>query len=255
MITIAVMNESAGVTDAKVQAVLPAFARQWNEHLGPAWQIDPVRFVWVERGDQPPTGAWWLVYLDDSDQADALAYHDLTDEGLPMSKVFVKTILADKASLTVAATHELCEMAVDPTINLAAQDDHGTFWAYESADPVEDDKYGYDIDGVLVSDFVLPTWFGFKGSTGPFDYANHCTDSFQILPGGYAQQFGTNGWTQVNARRVTKAKSLIAPEGARRDRRLRGKAEWSRSGRELRLTARKRHSQLARNGNPIGANP
>jgi len=57
-------------------------------------------------------GSWWLVFLDDSDQADALAYHDLTEDGLPISKVFVKTILADNASVSVGATHELCEMAV-----------------------------------------------------------------------------------------------------------------------------------------------
>ena len=57
------------------------------------------------------------MFLEDSDQANALAHHDLRDEGLPISKVFVITILADKASLSVRATHEIC-------------------------DPVEDDRYG-----------------------------------------------------------------------------------------------------------------
>ena len=42
-------------------------------------------------------------------------------------------------------------MAVDPTINLAAQDDGDTFWAYEVCDPVEDDQYGYSVDGIRTS--------------------------------------------------------------------------------------------------------
>lgn len=53
--------------------------------------------------------------------------------------------------MSVGATHEICEMAVDPTINLAAQDDGDTFWAYEVCDPVEDDQYGYSVDGIRTS--------------------------------------------------------------------------------------------------------
>jgi hypothetical protein len=40
----------------------------------------------------PAPDSWWLVFLDNSDQAGALAYHDLTNEGLPLSKVFVKLL-------------------------------------------------------------------------------------------------------------------------------------------------------------------
>jgi hypothetical protein len=40
----------------------------------------------------PAPDGWWLVFLDNSDQAGALAYHDLTNEGLPLSKVFVNLL-------------------------------------------------------------------------------------------------------------------------------------------------------------------
>ncbi|HEY6476829.1 MAG TPA: hypothetical protein VI456_09635 [Polyangia bacterium] len=229
MINIAVINESTSVSNQAVQGMLPAFTTQWNRDLAPAWGLDSVTFTVVPKGQAPAAGSWWLVWLDDSDQADALAYHDLTDEGLPLSKVFVKTIQADGASLTVAATHELCEMAVDPTINLAAQDQSGTFWAYECADPVEDDQYGYDINDIRVTDFLLPSWFGYKSSKGPYDFARHCTDAFQVLSGGYAQQFGAQGWTQVNGRSVKKPKARTAPDGSRRERRERGTGDFSRS--------------------------
>jgi hypothetical protein len=230
MITIAVINESTAISDADVERMIPAFETQWNRDLRPLWALEESKFLFVSKADQVPAGAWWLVWLNDSDQADALAYHDLTDEGLPMSKVFVKTILGDGASLSVAATHEICEMAVDPTLNLAAQDQAGTFWAYEISDPVESDHYGYEIDGVTVTDFVLPSWFGFKSSSPPFDFRRHCTDAFQVLSGGYAQKFlSDEGWIQVSSKKATSHRAAHPSEGSRRERRARGHARWNRS--------------------------
>ncbi|HEU4734320.1 MAG TPA: hypothetical protein VFT22_40790 [Kofleriaceae bacterium] len=227
MITIAVINESA-VSDAEILKMLSAFETQWNRDLRPVWALEESKFLFASNGDPVPAGAWWLIWLNDSDQADALAYHDLTDEGLPLSKVFVKTIMGDNASLSVAATHEICEMAVDPMLNLAAQDQAGTFWAYEIADPVENDQYAYEIDGVKVTDFVLPSWFGFKCSKPPFDFKHHCTDAFQVLPGGYAQKYTLDGWVQVS-KKATSHRASQPSEGSRRERRSRGHARWNRS--------------------------
>jgi hypothetical protein len=46
------MNESSGVKDADVQAMLGAFAKQWNEHLAPAWFLDAAQFTFVAKQDQ-----------------------------------------------------------------------------------------------------------------------------------------------------------------------------------------------------------
>ncbi|HYZ42034.1 MAG TPA: hypothetical protein VE687_15660, partial [Stellaceae bacterium] len=114
MSQIAVINESTAISEADVQKMIPAFDQQWNNDLRPVWGVDAASFTFIPKGQMPPTGSWWCVFLDDSDQAGALAYHDLTNDGLPISKVFVKTLIQDKASISVGATHELCEMAVDP---------------------------------------------------------------------------------------------------------------------------------------------
>ena len=116
---IAVLNSSTSLSDVAVSGMLDAFQRQWNFDLAPVCSVEPAVFTFVPLGQNAAPGTWWLVFLDDSDQANALAYHDLTSEGLPLSKVFVKTILADNASVSVGATHELCEMAVDPWLNSA----------------------------------------------------------------------------------------------------------------------------------------
>jgi len=173
MPNIAVMNQSTAIADADVQKMLPAFSQQWNQDLEPIWGLENANFAFVPKNQAPAAGTWWVVFLDNSDQAGALAYHDLTNEGLPLSKVFVKTILADKASLSVGATHEICEMAVDPWLNSAYQDPQGVFWAGEICDPVEDDQYGYEIGGVLVTDFVTPNWFAHKFAKGAIDLKGH----------------------------------------------------------------------------------
>ena len=223
MLQIAVMNESTVIADGDVQAMLPAFTQQWNQDLQPIWGVEEASFTFVPKGQTPASGTWWVVFLDDSDQAGALAYHDLTNEGLPISKVFVKTILADNASVSVGATHEICEMAVDPWLNSAYQDPQGVFWAGEVCDPVEDDQYGYKIGSILVTDFVTPNWFAHEYAQGLIDFKQHATDPFEVLTGGYAQKFDPQqGWQQVTGSKARRTRRAYASRGSRRERRARG---------------------------------
>lgn len=237
MIQIAVINESTAIADGAVQGYLSAFTKQWNNDLKPVWGVDDVNFTFTPKGTPPQLGSWWLVFLDDSDQANALAYHDLTNEGLPISKVFVKTLQADNASISVGATHELCEMAVDPWLNSAYQDQQGIFWAGEVCDPVEDDQYGYTIDSTLVTDFVTPNWFAHRYAKGPMDLKSHALSEFEILSGGYAQKWDPQrGWQQVTGSKAMQSKVAVAQKGSRRERRSRGQQNWTRS--EVQFTSR-----------------
>jgi hypothetical protein len=231
VLQIAVINESTAMNDGDAQAMIPAFNTQWNNDLNSVWGVGAASFAFNPKQQAPPVGSWWVVFLDNSDQASALAYHDLTNEGLPISKVFVKTIQADKASLSVGASHEICEMAVDPWLNSAYQDGQGTFWAGEICDPVEDDQYGYDIGGVLVTDFVTPNWFGHKNAAGAVDLQRHAAQAFEVLTGGYAQKFDPKkGWVQVTgARAALTLRGSKAPPGSRRERRARGWKKWANS--------------------------
>ena len=231
MIKITVINESTAIPDAQVDGYLPAFGTQWNDHLASVWSVESALFQFVGAGTTPDPASWWVVFLDDSDQANALAYHDLTNEGLPLSKVFVKTILSDGAKVSVGATHEICEMAVDPWLNSAYQDPDGIFWAGEVCDPVEDDQYSYKIGVVDVTDFVTPNWFAHKFSQRQMDYQNHARAPFEVLSGGYAQKFDPqSGWQQVTgALALRSARAAHAPVGSRRERRSRHWRKWSRS--------------------------
>ena len=72
MLQIGVINESTVIADGDVQAMLPAFTQQWNQDLQPVWGVGDANFTFVPSGQSPASGTWWVVFLDDSDQAGAL---------------------------------------------------------------------------------------------------------------------------------------------------------------------------------------
>ncbi|MET8424392.1 hypothetical protein [Nocardia sp. NPDC004860] len=228
------MNRSTVLTDAQVSAVVPALQTQVHRDWAPVWGSD-ADLSFVATGAQPPAGAWWLVVSDDSDQAGALGYHDLTNEGLPMGKVFARSDIDAGLQWTVTASHELLEMLGDPDINLAAYvfstATAGRIYAYEVADACEADQYGYAINGIQVSDFVFPAWFeNFRkaGSTR-FDYGNHINAPFQLLPGGYIGVFdinGGSGWHQLTAESKPAQYTMRARVGSRRERRRTPRDQW-----------------------------
>jgi hypothetical protein len=226
-IQISVINESTVLADADVVPVVAALQKQVTNDFGPVWGT-AAQLTIVPKGNQPPSGSWWLVLLDDSDQANALGYHDLTTEGLPIGKVFAASDLKAGTSWTVTASHELLEMLADPNINLTvfveSSNSAGVLYAYEVCDACEDDSLGYQIDNVLLSDFVYPSWFeSFRteGST-QFDRMNKMQNPFQLLTGGYIGIFTVNsgsGWQQQTADKRPTNVLYRGAVGTRRERR------------------------------------
>jgi hypothetical protein len=232
-IQISIINESTVLTDPDVIPVITALQQQVTNDFRPAWGID-AELKLVSKGTPPPDANWWLVLLDDSDQAGALGYHDLTPAGLPIGKVFATSDLKAGTSWTVTASHELLEMLADPDINLTAfvqtANNQGTLYAYEVCDACEDDSFGYAIDDILVSDFVYPSWFeSFRtqGST-QFDRMNQIQNPLRLLKGGYIGMFNItdgSGWQQQTAERPSNLKFRGAV-GSRRERRATPRSQW-----------------------------
>ena len=89
-IPIAIVNASTVVNDAEVQRATKAIQIQLDQHFAPIWGVSAQLFP-VKPGAVIPCTPWWLVILDNSDIAGALGYHDLTNAGLPLGKVFAET--------------------------------------------------------------------------------------------------------------------------------------------------------------------
>lgn len=235
-IKIAIINGSTVLTDEQVKKALPALQTQVTRDFAPAWGID-ADLEFIPKGKKLPAKYWWLVMLDNSDQAGALGYHDVTKDGLPLGKVFVKSDLQYGLQWTVTASHELLEMLGDPDINLTAFVQHsntsGRLYAYEVCDACEDDSFGYKIGNVLVSDFVFPSWFeSFRKKGTQFDFCKHITAPFQLINGGYIGVFDVGsggGWTQLNAEGTPHSYAARPKVGARRERRRTPRDQWMKS--------------------------
>ena len=83
---IAIINSSSVVKDEEIIRTLPSLQKQISRDFAPCWGVD-ARLSFASNRDRAK-GCWWLVIVDNSDQAGVLGYHDLTADGLPMGTVF-----------------------------------------------------------------------------------------------------------------------------------------------------------------------
>ena len=192
--TIAVFNKAKTPLPWTLDKWITAAQAYVDKFIVPHWGT-PAKLV---KSTDFVKGAWAIVFLDDADAAGALAYHDLTPDGLPLSKVFVKTVASYREDLSATASHELVEMLVDPAINLMTTGpDPRTVYAYESADPVE--ALSFKVNGIPMTDFVYPAYFEtfHKAGSVRFDRMDKVGKPFQILAGGYQIVFKNGKWSQV----------------------------------------------------------
>lgn len=205
---IAVANESTVLTDAEIEAAIPAFQHAVTYNLRREWGSS-CHLAFVQQGAKLPAGAWLFQILDTSDQAGALAYHDVDGKDVPTAKIFAKTEQQYGASWTVSFTHELFEALGDPVCLAAMQISQTEVVALELCDPCEADELGYYLKGgdgleVLISDFVTRNWF-VPGAPGPWDHTGNLKAPLALAPGGYVSigRCTSTGihWTQSQARK------------------------------------------------------
>jgi hypothetical protein len=238
-IKVALINASTVLTNDDVEAALPALQTQVHRDFAPAWGID-ADLTFVAKGHQSPSGSWWLAILDNSDQAGALGYHDVTADGPPLGKVFAGTDKQYGYNWVITTSHELLEMLGDPEIDLTVFVEKnarsGELYAYEVCDACEADQFGYAINGTMVSDFVYPSWFESfrKQKSTQFDHGNKIDAPFKLLPGGYIGVYDVRrgtGWHQLTAEEGPYGHKVIASRGSRRERRNRPRDHWLKSNR------------------------
>jgi len=218
--TIACFNKATTPLGVDFGKLVSAMQRYVDDYVAPVWGT-PAKLT---RTTGFLKNAWAMVFLDDADQPGALAYHDLTPDGLPQSKVFVRTTLKNGDLVSVSASHELVEMLVDPAINMMTTGpDPATIYAYESADPVE--ALSFPVNGIAMSDFVYPSYFETfrKPKSVRFDQMGKVQRPFQVLSGGYQIVFKDGKWSQVfGSPRKARAFALEDRRGHRSEERAAG---------------------------------
>ena len=211
-----------------LDALIAAMQAYVTNFIAPVWGT-PAKLV---KSTGFIKGNWAIVFLENADVANALAYHDLTPDGFPISKVFVKTTIANGDLVSVSASHELVEMLVDPAINMMTTGpDPKTIYAYEMADPVE--ALSFNVNGIPMSDFVYPAYFEVfrKPGSVKFDQLNKVTRPFQILSGGYQIIFKNGKWSQ-------KTVSMAKKKALKKEDRQLHRSETRKTGKLIRSAKR-----------------
>lgn len=200
---ISVINHTNGkILDEDVQVAVRAINRQIREDYEPYWHIGGKLRLEGKSGTKPSDqdlsdmrGDAVLYLWNSVDVDDALGYHDANNRGIPYGFVFTELAKQLKEDWTVTLSHEALELVGDPEVNLLVQGPHPSdstrtvFHWYEMCDAVQTETY--EIDGVNVSNFVLPLYFTGgeeKGGRNDFlgrAYKGKTLRSFSVNPGGY----------------------------------------------------------------------
>ena len=196
--TISIVNHTQ-LERQNIQDVLRAVNRQLREDFHRYWHKDVRLRLEGWAGENPDEkmpfdmrGDAVLYLWDGEDVENALGYHSLNNRGVPFGFVFTRLSERIGEPWSVTLSHEALEMAMDAEVNLLSAGPHPNpeengrivYHWYELCDAVQDDHY--DIDGVAVSNFVLPLYFTVDDEHDNHnDFLGTRIASFGVNPGGY----------------------------------------------------------------------
>jgi hypothetical protein len=176
--TVSLVDESSqGVPARKLHDVAQALQTQVTQHLSPAWKVH----ARVKAG--AVAGAWPIRIVDDLGDPRVGGVH-LDDHGRPYA------LVRAGAGWSITASHELLELLVDPfgrkfvhAADIApGSDGHTVAYLVEVADPCE--VFSYRVDGVAVSDFVMPAYYD-PAARGQVDFLGRLARPFDVPRGCY----------------------------------------------------------------------
>jgi hypothetical protein len=228
---ISVINQTR-LDDEKVQAAVRAVNRQIEGDFAPHWGFGATLRLEGSQGKRPHAqsladmrGEAVLYFFDGKSPDDALGYHESNFRGIPFGMVFSDISQELDESWTATLSHEALELLADPEANLLVQGPHPkdrrhtVFHWFEMCDAVQDQTYR--IDGVEVSNFVLPLYFTRESEVASRnDFLGKTKDgsilpSFGVTPGGYVGFFDPKlgrhtTWSRPNDQRARERQRIRA---------------------------------------------
>jgi hypothetical protein len=202
---VALIDNTGILAVADVAAAASAIAIQVTRDLSQFWPVSATLQVLPESAGVPP--GVFPVYLVANLPVGEGGVH-LAGNNQPYANVEVGD------GWTIAASHEVCEMLVDPSTNKmqaapaiqvtqgVVQDADGIVeYLVEVCDPSEGADYGYSINGIAVSDFYTPHYFDSVTTSGVrYSFTGAITAPRQVRKGGYLswKDPASNAWSQLD---------------------------------------------------------
>lgn len=181
---LALVSQSQDVPFSEVAKISAALQKQISRDYFPIWNV-PATIDAFATLDDIPTGYWPIIIMDNIGFSGAAGIH-LDSNNQPYA------LVQASANTPLTCSHEALEMLTDPFGNrLVASDsikpDQGRVnYLVEVCDPSEAIKYGYTVNGILVSDFYTPSYFNPVSNSGVlYSFTGAITEPKEVLPGGY----------------------------------------------------------------------
>src|SRR5215207_2435301 len=181
MVQIALVSQAEALATAELERFAGALRQQIERDLAPYWGIAARVSVYRTVTDVP-VGAWPVIVQPELPQPGTLGYHG-DQHGQPFAMV-----AHPQPQWTVAASHQCLDMLVDPFSNRlipgrSPKPDQGRAeFLVQVCDPCASEEFAYEIDSVLVSDFVTPPFY--DGSGDVLDIRGAISKPLEVLKDG-----------------------------------------------------------------------
>ena len=190
---IALVSETPHLKFGQLARIAAALQKQVLRDFAGPWDIRATVDAFASLNDVP-IASWPVIVKDDIGYAGAAGIH-LDADGAPFGLVQMND------DVGLICSHEALEMLADPVGNRfesapsISDPDATAEYLVEVCDPSEDADFAYKIDGILVSDFYLPSYFN---GSGPYSHTRAVSRPREVLRGGYVSYRGPHSgiWYQ-----------------------------------------------------------
>jgi hypothetical protein len=208
VLQVGLVDKTGKLDKQLVHSVAAALNVQVIRDLQPFWDVQAT-VIYLPDPKHIPIGVWPAFLVDNLPPGEGGVHMDKNNQ--PFSLIVASP---ESDGWTVAASHEVLEMLVDPlgnrmqTSRAVEVDNGGTIhdgpgevsYLVEACDPCEADSFSYLIQGVAVSDFLTPHFYDPVTTPGTrYSFTGAISAPRQILPGGYISWVdpATNEWQQL----------------------------------------------------------
>jgi hypothetical protein len=183
------------ISPSELAHVAGALQKQVTRDLAPSWHL-PATVVSQPDPKKVPHGYWPITVMGQIDAPGALGYHS-DEHNQPFS------VVQFDRDWPITCSHEVLEMLGDPfgsrmiVGDSPIREQGRVQYLLELCDPCE--AFVYNVDGVRVSDFLLPRYHQpFSREQTPYSFTGRLRHAREVAPGGYLSWYvpKTREWWQ-----------------------------------------------------------
>jgi hypothetical protein len=172
------------INNDALEHIALALKVQLQNDFEPAWEETAVLKVY-DKVDDVPEESWRILIRESQEDA---GFHCGRD-GIPFAVVSTRRDLSETCK---TCSHEVLEMLIDPTgeatrtaARIIGDGSERVNYLLEVCDPCQDADYA--VEGLVVSDFVLPAYYEDRIAVPGVKYSHkeNLKGPLEVLPGGY----------------------------------------------------------------------